>query len=229
MTSPGHAVPEVTSDQRRRLEAFADAVATAPLNLVSRADRPRVFELHVVEAVALTSALQPKPGTRLLDLGSGGGFPGVVIAIMCPEVQVTCLDARAKKAAFVAQTARRLELSNVDAVAGRAETLAREAKHRGAFGAVVARAVARAGVVAELARGFLQPQGLLTVVKGPRYRDELEEFHAVLPRLRYRDPVVRAVATAPRESWLLEATAVGAAPDWVPRRDGAPQREPLPR
>ena len=212
---------------RERLDTLARLVAEAPLNLVSRRDRPVIREIHVAEAEAVTAALALAPGATLLDLGTGGGLPGLVIAILRPDVVVTCLDARAKKVRHVELMSNELRLTNVAVVARRAEEGAREARLRAAFDCVVSRALGAANVVAELGRGFVAPSGRLAVIKGPHHGEELARARAAAAGLRFHEPTVARVDAAPRPTWLLEMVAIGQPPPWVPRSNGVPQHDPL--
>ena len=209
------------------LDRLADLIREAPLNVVSRRDRDGVRRLHIAESEAVAQALSLPSGARCLDLGSGGGLPGLVVAIVRPDIAVTCLDARAKKVRFIEEAAKALNLRNVEAVSGRAEIIGRDGSLRSSFSCVTCRAVARTSIVAELARAFLAPGGQLAVIKGPAHTDELDGAHRVADPLRYTMPVVAPLPGAPRPTWIVRMTAVGSVPDWVPRMDGVPQNEPL--
>jgi 16S rRNA (guanine527-N7)-methyltransferase len=176
----------MTPDQRALLERFADAVRSSPHNLVSAGAREVLWERHVLESVAL-SQLLPSPGSAatLLDVGSGGGFPGMVIAIMRPDLEVTLLDSRRKKTVFLQETAQTLGLSSV-VLHGRAEEFAQQEEYRSRYDLVTARAVAPMHRLLAWTVPFLAPGGLLYAVKGVRWREELEEAEAALQRHRVR-------------------------------------------
>lgn len=216
----------MSPSQAAALEQYAQLLADSPINLVSRGDRGVVRTRHIDEAVALTTALAPPPGSTVLDLGSGGGLPGVVLGVLRPDIDVVCLDATRKKVAFIQRVAGLLELANVSAIAARAEHAARNERHRGRYDTVVSRALGRLSVVAELARGFLRPQGTLTVVKGDRYRTEWEGLHRVREPLAYGPPS-RTRLRPEADTWVITIRALGPPPDAVPRPDGIPQRQPL--
>jgi 16S rRNA (guanine527-N7)-methyltransferase len=162
-----------------RLDRFAELVATSPHNLVSRRAREELRTRHVPECVALARALPAGP-QRLLDLGSGGGFPGVVVAIVRPELEVHLLDSTVKKASFLRATAEELDL-RLEVHVGRAEELARPPLV-GSFDVVTARAVAPLARLVPWAVPYLRIGGLLYAVKGERWREELEAAHGVIGR-----------------------------------------------
>lgn len=213
--------------RHRLLEEYAERLAAAPLNLVSRADRELVSAVHIPESVLVAQRLAPPAAARVVDLGSGGGLPGVVIAVCAPTAVVRCVDARRKKMTWLASTCAALGIANVTAVAGRAEELARRPEHRGAADVVVSRALSSVVVVAELARGFLVAGGELVVVKGPDPSAEVARAAQWAARLGYAAPRVESLVGAPRPTTLVRMRARGGPPRWVPRSDGQPQRQPL--
>lgn len=217
----------MSTDPEAQLELLAGLIAGAPLNLVSRRDRADVRTLHVDEAVAVGRALDVRIGDRWLDLGTGGGLPGLALAICFPRAQWTLLDATAKKIAAVERFATVLELANVVTDCGRAEERARAGDLREAFDGVVTRALAALPVAAELARGFLRPGGLFAAVKGPRHREELAAVRPALPSLRFAAPETRRIGGTARPTWLVTMRAEGSAPHGVPRATGLPRSQPL--
>jgi len=175
----------ITDEHRRLLSIFAAAVRASPHNLVSRSAVDELEERHIPESVGLAALLPTGPlQQRLLDVGSGGGFPGIVIAIMRPDIQVTLLDARKKKTEFLEAVTRELDL-DVTVLRGRAEELV-GGEHGGAYDLVTARAVAPLVRLLPWTLPFLRPGGMLYAVKGERWKEELDDAAVVLRRLRGR-------------------------------------------
>lgn len=170
-------LPETVS---RTLERFAALVGSSPHNLVSRTARQELLSRHVPESVAIAKLL-PEEGGRLLDLGSGGGFPGLVVAAVRPDLDVHLLDATRKKTDFLAAAASELGLG-VTVHTGRAEELART-ELAATFQIVTARAVAPLDRLIPLALPFLVEHGVLYAVKGQRWREELDAAAGVLRRV----------------------------------------------
>ncbi|MEQ1743925.1 MAG: 16S rRNA (guanine(527)-N(7))-methyltransferase RsmG [Saprospiraceae bacterium] len=132
--------PALTPEQCTRFAALPALYAewNAKVNLVSRQDIENLELRHVLHSLAIAKAFAFKPGAKVLDLGTGGGFPGVPLAILFPEVQFTLIDGTGKKIAVVQEVVSALGLENTQALHVRAE----EMKTRGAFDFVVTRAVA---------------------------------------------------------------------------------------
>ena len=224
---PQDAVDIPPPDVRARLDALGALLAGAPHNLLSAGDRAHVLDRHLLPSWIVAGELACTPAARWLDLGTGGGLPGLVCALRYPGTSFVLLDATAKKVHAVAQFARALGLRNVQARAGRAEDLAHERGLRGAFDGVVSRAVARLVVLQELARGFLRPEAPLVAVKGPAVEAELREAAAGRKMLRYGEPEVRWRTSGERAIVLVTMRARGAPPRGFPRAPGRPRTDPL--
>ena len=125
------------------------------LNLTSTKDRHELEVKHVQDSLALLEIFELEEGQRVLDLGSGGGFPGIPLAIMAPETEFVLVDSTEKKMRAVQAIANELGLSNVQTVVGRAEELAHQPLYRERFGLVVSRAVAALPTLLEFAAGFV--------------------------------------------------------------------------
>lgn len=168
---------DLSDRQHQQLAAYAAAVRASPHNLLSARGLEELEDRHIAESLRFSAGLPPGPA-RLLDLGTGGGLPGLVIAIARPDLSVTLLDSTAKKVAFVGETAATIGVA-VETLHGRAEDLA--ATHGRSFDLVVARAVAPLDRLVGWALPFVAPGGVLHAIKGERWSEELA---AALPRIK---------------------------------------------
>lgn len=166
-----------------RLEAFARLVESSPHNLVSKRARAELRSRHLPECVALAWML-PRGRQRVLDVGSGGGFPGIVLAVVRPELEVHLLDSTQKKTCFLEDVGERLDLPIV-VHRGRAEALAKPPL-ADSFDVVTARAVAPLDRLIRWTIPFLRVGGLLYAVKGERWEEELARAEQLLPRFGAR-------------------------------------------
>ena len=135
---------------------------------------------HLLDSLAVLPQLPQRAGLRLLDVGSGGGLPGIPLAIARPEWSVTLLDSNQKKCAFLRQAAAELSLHNVDVVTARAEVFAPAQM----FDVVIARAVADLERLAATTRHLLAPGGRLVAMKGAYPADELARIPAPIRLVR---------------------------------------------
>lgn len=165
-------------DQITRLLDFQNLLQkwTKVYNLTAVRDPQEMLTHHLLDSLAAVAPLQrhlaQQGGARLLDVGSGGGLPGVVFAICCPELQISCVDTVAKKAAFIQQAAAALGLKNLHGIHARVETLA------GPFDVVSCRAFAALADFTTWSRRALAPQGVWLAMKGRHPQDEIAALPA---------------------------------------------------
>lgn len=165
----------LSEEQAVLLTAYGQAIlgASREINVVSRRSLGSLGE-HFVDSAAMLSFADPCQGS-LGDLGSGGGFPGVVVAIMRPEASVTLVDSRRSKIVFLKDVKRRLELENVTVVHRRLEELRGHMQ----FGLVVARALGSTKAVLASCLRLVAPGGEFVLFKGPLWGDEMEGVRVV--------------------------------------------------
>lgn len=133
--------PELTERQREQFAALLPLYEewNAQINVISRKDMEHFYEHHVLHSLAIAKVMQFKPMCELLDVGTGGGFPGVPLAIMFPDSRFTLVDSIGKKIKVVSDVVDRLGLSNAKALQTRAEQL------DGEYDFIVSRAVSTLG------------------------------------------------------------------------------------
>jgi 16S rRNA (guanine527-N7)-methyltransferase len=158
--------------QTDQLLAYLDLLAkwNQVYNLTALRDPAEMLTHHLLDSLAVIQPLRQYTkgqAARLLDVGSGGGLPGVVIAICCPEIDVTCVDAVAKKAAFIQQAAGALGLPKLRAVHGRVESL------RDSFDIITSRAFATLADFTAWSAGALAAGGAWMAMKGKRPAEEI--------------------------------------------------------
>lgn len=165
--------------KQESLARLAEMIRGSPHNLVSRKAREELETRHIPECVAFAHALPDV--SPILDVGSGGGLPGLVIAIMYPERTVHLLEATGKKVDFLRSAASKLGL-NVEVHHGRAEELGNP-EMAGRYPIVTARAVAPLERLVPWCEPFMSSEGELHAIKGDRWDEELAQAAGVLARL----------------------------------------------
>lgn len=168
---------DLSEQQVDQLLAYQAMIAkwTKVYNLTSVRDPAEMMTHHLLDSLAAIPALQRhlqsaglEQGSRLLDVGSGAGLPGVVIAICCPRVAVTCVDTVAKKAAFIKQAALALKLPNLTGLHARVESITET------FDVICSRAFASLVDFTNWSAAALAPQGVWMAMKGKNPADELQ-------------------------------------------------------
>lgn len=190
---------------KRYVEALLHA--NEVVNLISRKDEQHIWSHHILHCVSILFKFRLPRNCRMLDLGSGGGLPGIPLKIFHPSLKLTMIDATNKKVNIVKEIVADLQLANASAVWGRAEDLGRQEAFRGGFDIVVARAVGPLEELVKLAHPFLHKNAddetagnetderptlrrpCLVAYKGGEISRELEKAR----RIRY----VRSVQTKP--------------------------------
>ena len=203
----------------------------ARINLTSDADWETMLERHFLESLSLVEALPDgsADGATFVDIGSGAGLPGIPFAIAFPNARGVLVDARAKKAEFLESAIRRLDLGNLSAVHGRAETLGRQADMRERFDFVFARAVAKMPVLAEFALPFCRVGGRVAVHKTESADADLRAAERAVSEMGGSGIVRVRPTVGGRDSRRIFAVIdkTGHTPRRYPRNPGIPAKRPV--
>ena len=158
---------------------------------------------------------------RVIDIGTGGGVPGLVLAIARPDLEFVLTDSASKKTSWV----KELELKNVEVVTSRLELLGRDESFRAQFDAVTAKALAGLAVLTEFALPLLKMEGRLLAYKGPALSEEIEEARFAFQKLGAVVHRCQAYSLGEKSFVLCEVLKTGPTSELYPRRDGVPQKK----
>jgi len=218
-------------DQAEAFEAYFRLLIewNRKMNLTAITGRAAVYEKHFYDSLTV-AAVAPLAGSpRLVDVGSGAGFPAIPLKIAFPGLRVTLVDSLAKRVRFLEETVRALGLSDVICLHARAEDAARLAEHRDGYDVATARAVARLSILNELCLPFVRPGGLFVAMKGSDVAEEIEEgkYGASLLGARLREVKRMTLPEEGAVRHLVVWEKTGPTPARFPRRAGEPARSPL--
>lgn len=195
-------------------------------NLTSVRDVDEAWERHILDSAAAASLL-PQTGS-LADVGSGGGLPGIPLAILRPEMDLTLIEATAKKTRFLEQAVQSLELPRVRVIQTRAETAGQDPELRGRFQMVTARAVAPLNILLELTIPLLCIGGELLAFKGRKAAEEVAAARTAARLLGASELSLRQNLTGLHaDSALVAARKIRPTPAGYPRLPGTPKKNPL--
>jgi 16S rRNA (guanine527-N7)-methyltransferase len=216
--------------QRRALETVLELLAAERASVSSVVDE-RAWKVHVEDSLTGLEVPELRSASRIADIGSGAGFPGLVLATALPQASVDMIESVGRKTAFIAHAASEGGISNAVAVTARAEDVAREeppAGGRESYDVVTARAVGRLSTLAELASPLLREGGVLVAWKGRRDEDEEQQMTRAAESLAMTPEQILDVGhragSEHRHLHVLRKSA--ATPPDLPRKSGMAKKRP---
>lgn len=201
-------------------------------NLTAITDWEGILVRHFLDSLSCLKALPRKSlvaGARVIDVGTGAGFPGLPLKLVCPEMQLTLLEATGKKVTYLEHVVRVLGLKGVKIVHGRAEELGHDPAHRERYDWALARAVAEMPVLAEYLLPLVRVGGAILAQKGEGAAAEVHGAEAAITTLggRVRQLVPVELRGLAETRHLIVVDKVAATPENYPRRPGVPKKRPL--
>jgi 16S rRNA (guanine527-N7)-methyltransferase len=198
-------------------------------NLTAIRDSESIRTKHFLDSLSCVMAWRAAPPNRLIDVGTGAGFPGIPIKILYPNLKLTLVESVGKKANFCRHIVQVLGLENVDVIQARAEDLGQNPQHREKYDWAVARAVANMNVLGEFLLPLVRVGGTMLAQKGESGPAEAQSaegaMHLLGGKLRQLIPVnLPGVAD---DRYLILADKVAATPPKYPRKPGVPAKQPL--
>ncbi len=222
---------DVPRESYERLAAFLALLleTNQRINLTGIRTPEEAWPLHIIDSLAALPLVRDASARRILDLGAGGGVPGIPLACATPELHVTLLDATARKVAAVRRIVEQLGLTNVDAVAERAEAIAHDLNHREQYDGLTARAVAPLRVLVEYAAGFVRPGGVCWFYKSCDVEQEQTDAARAAAECRLAPLPPHRYALPPPHGrrLILPYRKTAALPSRLPRHAGVPAQRPL--
>ena len=199
------------------------------LNLTGIRDADAIVVKHFLDSLTLLKALPEGDGGRLIDVGTGAGFPGLALAIALPDLHATLLDATAKKLRFVDHAGAELGLENIRTLHARAEDAGQDKRHREKYDVVVARAVAPLPALLEYTLPFARRRGIVIAMLGVSAREDVKRAEKAARILggELRDIKSVKLPTLDHPRHLAVYAKSRATPRRFPRRAGLPTREPI--
>lgn len=196
------------------------------INVTAIKDPAEFLEKNVNDSLSVCARSEYKTAQSVLDMGTGGGFPGLPLAIFSPEKRFVLVDAVGKKLKAVRDAAERLGLSNVTAIHARAEDMAREEEHREKYDLVLSRAVANMSTLCEYCLPFAKPGGYFIAYKTRDAGDEISAAERAVSVLGGRIADISPAAEGSGHV-LVVVEKLSKTPPAYPRKAGIPGKDPL--
>lgn len=199
------------------------------MDLTAVVDEEEMLDRHFMDSLAVLKTGLIREEAKLIDVGTGAGFPGLVLAMACLNLHVTLLDSQQKRLDFLGKVCKDTDLQNVSIIHARAEDGARRKDLREQFDYAVARAVAPTNVLCEYLLPFVIVEGYALCWKGPALKDEMDSGRKSAHLLggRMEMPVFCEVSGRTWEHMILPIHKVRQTPNIYPRKAGIPKNKPL--
>ena len=197
------------------------------MNLTAITEVNDVILKHFIDSLTICKYIPQN--AKIIDVGTGAGFPGIPIKIYREDTQITLLDSLNKRVLFLQEIINKLELKNIEAIHGRAEEVARNKKYREKFDVTTSRAVANMSTLTEYMIPFIKIDGLCIMMKGSDYKEELEKSQRAInllgAELKNVEEFILPDSDINRSVILIDK--VKSTPKQYPRKAGMPSKNPI--
>ena len=199
------------------------------ISLTSITNPDEVRIKHFLDSLSCDLILSGRAWASVIDVGTGGGFPGLPLKLLYPEMQLVLADSVAKKTSFLSQVVQELSLDGVTVLTERAEALGQMPEHRQQYDVALARAVAGLPVLVEYLLPLVKVGGIMLAQKGKKAIKELAEADNAITIMggKALPPVEVALPDTPEKRYFLVIEKISPTPEKYPRRVGIPTKRPL--
>jgi 16S rRNA (guanine527-N7)-methyltransferase len=220
-------IASLDPQQREALEKVLELLAEERASVSSVTDPERAWQVHVADSLTGLEVGELVAAHRIADIGSGAGFPGLVLAIALPDWQVDLIESVGRKCEFIQRAIDAAGIPNATVINARSEGLA-AGERREAYEAVTARAVGRLSTLAELASPLLKENGVLVAWKGKRDPDEEQQLEQAAEQLAMHPELILDVGdrAGSKHRHLHVIRKLGPTPSELPRRPGMAKKRP---
>lgn len=199
------------------------------MNLTAITEEKEVIVKHFLDSLSCIQTQYLRDDDKIIDVGTGAGFPGIPLKIALPSIDLTLLDSLKKRVGFLEEVFTQVGLTGVEFVHGRAEDLGKNKDYREKYDCVVSRAVAALNVLVEYCMPFIRVGGYFICQKGPNLKDEIEDAKKAIKVLggEIVEQIRPDIPFSDREHNILIIKKVKQTPSKYPRKAGKPNKEPI--
>lgn len=221
---------EITPDIAEKLNAYGNLLLewNEKINLTAITAPVDVLYKHFYDCILFFKNVNVPQNAKIVDVGTGAGFPGMVLKIMRPDLQVTLLDSLNKRLVFLNDVIEKLGLKNIETVHIRAEEAGKSKKHRESFDIACARAVASLPVLLEYCTPLVKKGGMFVAMKGPSAKEEVENSQNALKVLGMEKPnIICETLTGEEQRAFVISKKISQTPPKYPRKPNDISKQPL--
>lgn len=196
------------------------------INVTAITEKKEFLVKHFIDSLTISRFIED--GKRLIDIGTGAGFPGIPLKIAYPNMEVTLIDSVNKKLNVIREVSNSIKLDKLEIIHSRAEDLANNSKYREQYDYVTTRAVSNLSTIAEYMIPFLKIGGKAICMKGPNYEDELKDAEKAISILGGKiEKVENLLISNEIERNIIIISKIKSTPNKYPRGQGKPLKEPI--
>lgn len=222
---------ELDENQLKQFEIFYKLTVewNEKINLTAITEEKEFIIKHLIDSLTLWDEEKFFAAKKIIDVGTGAGFPGVPLKIFRPNLEIFLLDSLNKRVEFLKKVVAELDLKNITCLHGRAEDFAREKIFREQFDLVTSRAVARLNILSEYCLPFVKVGGFFAALKGKQFREEISEAKNAVKILGGEkiNFVEKSLPTLPDVRAVIYIKKEKFTPKKFPRNAGTPAKRPL--
>lgn len=199
------------------------------MNLTAITEKEEVIDKHFIDSISFNKAMDVTRPLKILDLGTGAGFPGIPLKIAYPNLEITLLDSLNKRIKFLDEVIEALGLEGISTIHGRAEDYAKQASYREQFDICVSRAVANLATLSEYCLPYVKEGGCFISYKSGSVEEELEQSKKAIFELggKVKEVIAFTLPETDIERTFVVIEKVRKTPKKYPRKAGLPSKEPI--
>ena len=220
---------ELTDSQLNAFETYYDMLIdrNKVMNLTAITEFDEVMDKHFLDSVYLFRSIKLEADYKLIDIGTGAGFPGIPLKIVFPELKITLLDSLNKRVGFINDVIEELNLNDIEAIHGRAEDIARNKAYRASYDTAVSRAVANLSTLSEYCLPFVKIGGKFVSYKSGDCADEVDNAKAAIHLLGGKINKIDEFSYSNNSRSFIVIDKVMNTSNKYPRKAGLPSKKPL--
>lgn len=224
---------EMTPFQEQQFLSYFEILVNwnSVMNLTTITEFKEVMDKHFLDSLSICKVidLQKNEDYKLIDVGTGAGFPGIPLKIMFPGLQITLLDSLKKRIGFLNEVLEKLKIDNVELIHGRAEDLANNEKYREKYDIATSRAVAKLSSLSEICLPFVKKDGVFVSYKAEKAIAEIQQAKNAIKTLKGTIEKEESFCLPKTDLFrsLIVIKKTGITPKKYPRKAGVPFRKPL--
>ncbi len=220
---------ELTDSQLNAFETYYDMLIdrNKVMNLTAITEFDEVMDKHFLDSVYLFRSIKLEADYKLIDIGTGAGFPGIPLKIVFPELKITLLDSLNKRVGFLNDVIAELNLNDIEAIHGRAEDIARDKLYRASYDIAVSRAVANLSTLSEYCLPFVKIGGKFVSYKSGDCADEVDNAKSAIHLLGGKINKIDEFSYSNNSRSFIVIDKVMNTSNKYPRKAGLPSKKPL--